>query len=96
MGIDEQQKYESKLKELISKEIKSVMNEHDKAVIERHEDIMKVIASLEEKLKPVIKIYNNVEGMGNILSWLFKIIIVPTSVLIGVWISVKGVIQNHL
>ena len=89
--------YESKLKQLIKSEVQAILNEHNEEIVGRHKEMMDLIVklgegqvSIKKELEPVIKVYSQATGFSSVMSLLFKAIVIPISVMAGIWFSVKN------
>lgn len=65
-------------------------NETKKYLDDRHKIIYDKIGTLEAQVAPISKIYNSVNGFGNVASWIFKLFIIPVSVIVAIWYQIKG------
>lgn len=56
---------------------------------DQHDLIFERLGSIDKRIEPIALIYDNLSGFGNVLKWVFTILIVPLSVIIGIWYEVK-------
>lgn len=63
--------------------------ETKKYLDDQHVVIFQKIGNLELQIAPITKVYNSVNGFGNVASWMFKIVVIPFSIVIGIWYEIK-------
>lgn len=56
---------------------------------DQHDLIFDKITELDNKIEPIAKIYKSFAGFGTVVGWVFTILIVPASVIVGIWFEVK-------
>lgn len=71
----------------IIKEIQK--NRSDQELV--HESMRKDMEQIKMQLGPIMEVYASFQGFGSIVSWIFKFIIIPISVVIGIWISLRQI-----
>lgn len=74
--------------EQIGKMVKTMLDEQTKAIVERMNESDKTIA-------PIVAIYNQVNGFGNVTSFIFRKFIIPFSIFIGIILSVRKLFSGH-
>lgn len=47
-------------------------------------------------LKPIAEIYDQAQGFNKVLRFIFKSIIVPLSVIIGILLTIREIFSTHL
>lgn len=57
----------------------------------RHQQMMEQVNELEKKIDPVTKVYAQVQGFGNVAVWIFKYIVIPVSILVGILLNLKNI-----
>lgn len=59
------------------------------------EALNKRMLGIENTLKPIAEIYDQAQGFNSVLGFIFKKIIVPLSILIGILLSLREVFGYH-
>ncbi len=59
----------------------------------KHEEFVQSIAVMQEQLAPIYKIYSQFSGFGDIAMGFFKWVIIPSSVVIGIFLSLRQLIK---
>ena len=52
------------------------------------------IAYLKNQLAPISKVYESFNTFTNVTSWFFKFLIIPLSILVGIWYELKHLIKG--
>lgn len=73
------------------------MEEHEKKVLQdmldsQTEKIFLRIGDIENTLAPIAAIYDSTKGFNSVIKFIFKSIIIPLSIIIGIIISLKGIL----
>lgn len=71
------------------KTIKEQLAEYHQEHLDAHDKIMDEMKSLEDKLKPVINIYQSVDGFGSVVVWIAKYIVTPIIIILGAFVTIK-------
>ena len=69
--------------------IKEQLAEYHKDHLEAHDRMMEKIDDLETKLKPVMNIYQSVDGFGSVVVWVAKFIVTPCIIILGAFVTFK-------
>lgn len=57
----------------------------------KHQEISKQIDDLKGQLTPIVKVYAQVTGFGDVAIWIFKYIVIPFSIILGVVLNWKNI-----
>lgn len=72
--------------------IKSLLDEQSKE-IKRYID--ERVGNVETTLAPIAAIYNSTQGFNSVLKFIFKSMVIPLSVVIGIVLSIKKLLLGH-
>lgn len=77
------------------------MEEHEKAQLqemlnEQTRAIFGRLDRVETTLAPIAAIYNSTLGFSSIMRFIFKAIVIPLSVLIGIILTIKQLVIGHI
>lgn len=59
----------------------------------KHEEFTRTLKEISEKLDPVYDVYSAFSGFGSIAGGFFKWVVVPCSIVLGMWISFKKLFE---
>ena len=62
-----------------------------KLMEDQHKTVMEEISSLKLQIAPISKVYNSLQGFGGVLKWIFKTLIIPASIIVGIMESTKNI-----
>ena len=60
---------------------------------EKHAEFTRTLKEISEKLDPVYDVYSSFSGFGNVAGGFFKWVVVPCSVIVGIWISFRKLFE---
>lgn len=56
---------------------------------DKHTELTQQIETLTLTLEPIAKIYSQFQGFGSTMSWLFKAIVVPCTLVMGLYEAIR-------
>ncbi len=59
----------------------------------KHDEFTKTLKEINDKLDPVYGVYSAFSGFGSIAGGFFKWVVVPCSVIVGIWISFRKLFE---
>lgn len=71
------------------REKEEMMNMFKSMLEDQTRVIFKRIDVTDATLKPIADIYKSTQGFTNVMKWVFKSLVVPLSVLVGIILTVK-------
>lgn len=54
------------------------------------------VGQTDARLAPIVEIYESTKALGSVFRWFFKALIVPLSVVIGIFLAIKQLFVGHI
>jgi hypothetical protein len=75
-------------------ELASVVEEIKNNNLMMHEQNTRTLKEIQEKLEPIAKVYNSVDGSGKLFRWIAKWIFIPLAAIITMLLTLKELLRK--